>query len=300
MTGRFLRPITINMRKEPALWALAGILSFLLFLLLTFPFGALQSRILSEISRATGWDVRAAEWSVDFPIGVEWHDVVFAKSHTWSFPVESMTMKVGLLAQLMGRHSVSAKLLFPGSTQPGTARATGTLTASSWSFQGPTTLKSHAQQIDLALMFKPFVAKGLLQAEVAQAWVGNPDGSVTFQGDGIWKAEVKDLTLDRIPLGSGQLPSLTFSRVVLAITCRDNQCDVTEFKGEGSDGSISAQGRIRLQQPVEQTALELSVTVQAGSGWAQKSVGLPIPPLPPGAPFTFKVIGSVANPRISV
>jgi len=297
---RLTWPITIDVNKEPVLWAATGIFSFLLFLFLTFPFSALQSRILSEIARTTGWEVRAAEWSVDLPLGVEWRDVVFSKPNAGSFPVESMTMKVGLLAQLMGRHTLNAMVHFPGSAQPGAARATGTLTASSWSFQGPTTLKSHVQQIDLALLFKPFVAKGLLQADVAQAWVGNPDGSATFKGDGIWKAEVKDLVLERIPVGTGQLPSLTFSRVVLGLVCRDTQCDVTEFKGEGPDGSISGLGRIRLQHPMEQTALELSITVQAGSGWAQKSAGLPIPPLPPGTPFTFKVTGSVANPRISV
>jgi len=300
MTGRLPWPVTIDLNKEPVLWAVTGIFSFFLFLFLTFPFGALQSRILSEIARTTGWEVRAAEWSVDLPMGVEWRDVVFSKSNGGSFPLESMTVKVGLLPQLLGRHTLNAMVQFPGAAQPGAARATGTLTASSWSFQGPTTVKSHVQQIDLALLFKPFVAKGLLQADVAQAWVGNPDGSVTFKGDGIWKAEVKDLVLERIPVGTGQLPSLAFSRVVLGLVCRDTQCDVTEFKGEGPDGSISGLGRIRLQQPMEQTALELSITVQAGSGWAQKSAGLPLPPLPPGTPLTFKVIGSVANPRLSV
>jgi type II secretion system protein N len=300
MIGRLTWPITVDFKKEPLLWVVTAILSFFLFLFLTFPFGALQARILSEITQATGWEVRAAEWSVDLPIGVEWRDVVFSKPNRGSISVESMTMKIGLLAHLVGRHTLNAMMHFHGSTQADAARATGTVTASSWSFQGPTTIKSHAQQIDLALLFKPFVTKGILQADVIQTWVGNPDGSVTFKGEGTWKADIKDLVLERIPVGGAQLPSLTFNRVTLALVCRDAQCEVTEFKGDGPDGSISGQGRLRLQQPMPQTSLELTITVQAGAGWAQKSVGLPLPPLPPGTPLTFKVLGSVANPKLSV
>jgi type II secretion system protein N len=297
MTGRLPWPITLDLKKEPVLWAMAGILSFLLFFFLTFPFGALQSRILSEIARATGWEVRAADWSVGLPFAVEWHDLVFSKTGTGSITLESMRMTVGLLAQLTGRHTLDAIVHFPGSTQ---SVAEGTLTASSWSFQGPTALKTHLQQIDLMLLLKPYVAKGLLQADVTQAWVGNPDGRATFKGVGSWKAEVKDLMLERIPVGQMHLPSLTFSRVSLGLTCRDASCDVTEFKGEGPDGTITGQGQIRLQQPIQQTTLDLTITVLAGSGWAQKSAGLPFPPLPPGTPFTFKVVGSVANPKLSV
>jgi len=300
MKSRLPWPITLELKKEPVMWAIGALFSFLLFLLLTFPFGMLQSRILSDIARATGWEVRAAEWSVDLPIGVEWHDLVFSKPNTASIPVESMQMSISLLAQLAGRHTLEAMVHFPGSAQSGAARATGRLTVSSWSLQGPTAVKGRAQQIDLALLFKPYIAKGLLQADVAQAWVGNPGGTVTFKGDGSWKAEVKDLVIEPIPIGPAQLPSLTFSRVVLALTCHDQQCDVTEFKGEGPDGSITGQGRLLLRQPLQQTELELTVTMLAGSGWAQKSAGLALPPLPPGTPLRLKVVGSVANPKLSV
>jgi type II secretion system protein N len=268
--------------------------------MVTFPFAALQSRLLSEITLATGVQVRAAEWSVGFPVAIEWHDLVFSKQGVAAVSVESMRIGIGLLAQLNGRATLDAVIHFPGSAQPNAAQATGTITGLSWSFQGPTMLKSRLQQVDLSQLLKPYVVKGFLRADISQHWVGNPGGSVTFKGDGSWKTEVKDLVLERIPIGSAQLSSLTFSRVTLDITCRDAQCDITDFKGEGPDGSITGQGRLQLQQPLQQTTLELTLTVLAGSGWAQKSAGLPIPPLLPGTPLTFKVIGSVANPRLSV
>jgi len=300
MTPRLSWSNMVNSMKEPLLWTAAGVLSFVGFLFLTFPFQALQARILTELTRATGWDIRAAEWSVEWPLGVTWRDLMVSKPSAASFPIESMTMKVDLWAQLAGRRTVDALMHFPGSPQPGAARATGTVTASSWSFQGPTTVKAHLQQIELPSFLKPLVTKGLLRADVNQAWIGNPDGSVLFKGDGMWKAEVADLTLEQIPAGPSRIPSLTFNRVMLTVACHNDHCDVKDFNGEGPDGSVSGQGRLRLMQPIQQTELELSITVQAGAGWAQKSAGLALPPLPPGASLTFKLVGTVANPRLSV
>lgn len=293
-------PITFEVKREPLLWTLGGLVGFIFFLYLTFPFAALQARILSEISRGTGWDIRAGEWSVGFPLGVEWHDLLLSKPGAVPIPVESMRMSVGIMGQIMGRRTLDAMIHFPSSAQGSAGRASGTVTASSWSLHGPTAIKSHVQQVDLAMLVKPYVAKGLLQADVAQAWMGNPGGDVTFKGAGSWKVEVKDLVLERIPIGSAYLPSLAFTRVSLGLTCRDSQCDITEFKGEGPDGSVTGQGQLKLQQPLRQTTLELTITVLPGSGWAQKSVGLPLPPIPPGTPLTFKVGGSVANPKLSV
>jgi type II secretion system protein N len=300
MIGRLSWPFAFEFKKEPLLWAAAGIASLLFFLFLTFPFGSLQSRLLSEIMRTSGWDVRAADWSVGFPVAIEWLDVIFSKQGAAPIPVESMRIGIRLFAHVAGRAAIDGTIHFPGSGPSAAARATGSLTASSWSFEGSALLKSHLQQVDLAQLLKPYVTKGLLQADVAQAWVGNPGGGITFKGDGSWKAEVRDLVLERIPIGPAQLPSLVFNRVTLALTCHDAQCDVTDFKGEGPDGSITGQGRLQLQQPIQQTILEIALSVVPGSGWAQKSAGLPLPPLPPGAPLTFKVLGSVANPRLSM
>jgi hypothetical protein len=161
-------------------------------------------------------------------------------------------------------------------------------------------LTGRAHQIDLAQVVRPYVARGRLDATIAHRWVGTASGGIEFKGDGTWKTEIKDLLLERVPVGSGILPPLAFDRITLTFTCRDTVCDVSEFKGEGPDGSVTGQGRLALQYPLQQTSLDLTVTVTAGSGWAQKSAGLPLPPLPPGTPLTLKLVGSVANPRLSV
>jgi type II secretion system protein N len=300
MIGRLSWPPSVDLKKEPVAWLLAGLGSFLLFLFLSFPYGALQARILSEITGATGWEVRAADWSAGIPVAVEWRDVTWAKPGVGSIPVQFMRLNVGVMGLVMGRHTLDGLVQFPGGGQTGAGRATGTLSASSWSFLGPVSFTGHFQQIDLAAVAKPYVTRGLLQADLAQRWENHGKDGMVFKGDGSWKVEIKELMLERIPVGTAVIPSLGFSRVAAVVTCRDTVCDVVEFKGDGPDGTVTAQGRMLLQQPIQSSTLDLTVTVLAGAGWAQKSGSLPLPPLPPGTPLTFKLAGSVANPRITL
>ncbi|HKY71854.1 MAG TPA: type II secretion system protein GspN [Nitrospira sp.] len=300
MITRLAWPTTFSLQKEPLAWIMGGVASLIVFLLLTFPFGTLQARVLSELIRATGWDIRAAEWSPGLPLAVEWRDLTWTKPGGASIPVQSMRLNIGVLGLLVGQQSVDALVQFPGNGPPGTGKATGTVNASSWSFVGPLALKAHAQQVDLATVIKPYVTRGLLQADVVQRWENRGKDGVAFKGDGSWKAEIKDLVLERIPLGSAAIPSLNFSRVTAAVTCHDAVCDITDFKGDGPDGTITAQGRLLLRQPVVSSTLELTVTVLAGAGWAQKAGNLPIPPLPPGTPLTLKLGGPVANPKLTL
>ncbi|HSF69144.1 MAG TPA: type II secretion system protein GspN [Nitrospira sp.] len=300
MITRLAWPTTFSLQKESLAWIMGGFASLIVFLLLTFPFGTLQARVLSELIRATGWDIRAAEWSPGLPLGVEWRDLTWTKPGGVSIPIQSMRLNIGVLGLLMGQQSVDALVQFPGGGQPGTGKATGTVNASSWSFVGPLALKAHAQQVDLATVVKPYVTRGLLQADIAQRWENRGKEGIAFKGDGSWKAEIKDLVLERIPVGPAAIPSLNFSRVTAAVTCHDAVCDITDFKGDGPDGTITAQGRLLLRQPVEASTLELTITVLAGAGWAQKAGNLPIPPLPPGTPLTFKLGGPVANPKLTL
>jgi type II secretion system protein N len=300
MIARLSWPTAFTLKKEPLAWAAGALTSLLMFLFLTFPFGTLQARVLSELIGATGWDIRATEWSPALPLAVEWRDLTWRKPGGASIPMQVMRLNVGVLGLLMGRQTVDVAVQFPGAGQPGTGRATGTVNASSWSFVGPLSLKAHAHQVDLATVLKPFVTRGLLQADVTQRWENKGKEGIAFKGDGSWKVEVKDLVLERIPVGPAAIPSLNFSRVTAALTCHDAVCDITDFKGDGPDGTITAQGRLLLRQPVEASMLEATVTVLAGAGWAQKAGNLPIPPLPPGTPLTVKLGGPVANPKLTL
>ena len=121
-----------------------------------------------------------------------------------------------------------------------------------------------------------------------------------LKGEGTVKVEIKDLVVERIVAGTSSMPSLTFGLIQAALACRDAACDVTELKGDGVDGSFTAQGRMMLREPLQQSLLDLTVTVVPGEGFAQKAAGLSLPPFQPGTSLTFKLVGPIMNARVAL
>ena len=293
-------PETLKL-KGPLVWGLASLASFIVFLLLTFPYGPLQNRLLTELNRSSGWEVRAADWSVGFPLAIEWHDVVLAGPTVGGgISFEAVRAAVGVVQAIGGQLVLDYAVQFPGRTQTGAGRATGSLTSDSWSLRGPVAIKGHLQQMDLAAVLKPYVTRGLVQGDFMHRWNGAQSDNPAFKGEGTMKIEIKDLAIERIPTGASSIPSFTFGHIHAALACRDAACDVTELKGDGEDGSFTAQGRMLLRQPLQQSLLDLTVTVIPGAGFAQKAASLSLPPFQPGTPMTFKLIGPMMNARVAL
>jgi type II secretion system protein N len=286
--------------KGPLGWVLASVACFILFLFLTFPYGPLQNRLLTELNRATGWEVRAADWSVGFPAGLEWHDVVLAGPAIGAIPLEDVRATIGVFEAILGRLVLDYAVQLPGGTQGGAGRATGSLTSASWQLRGPVAVKGHLQQMNLATVLKPYVTSGMIQGDFTHRWDSAQGSNGAIKGEGTVNLEIKDLMIDRTPSGTQSIPSLTFGRIQAALTCHDAACDVTELKGDGVDGSFSVQGHVTLQQPLQQSLLDLTVTVVPGAGFAQKAASFSLPPFQPGTQLTFKLVGPIMNARVAL
>jgi type II secretion system protein N len=285
--------------KGPLGWGLASLACFIVFLFLTFPYGPLQNRLLSELNRASGWEVRAADWSVGLPAAIEWRNLVLAGPTIGTIPVEAARATVGVFQALLGRLVIDYAVQLPGAAQAGAGRATGSLNAASWSLLGSVAVDGHLQQMDLAAILKPYVSRGTVQGDFMHRWDSAQGASAALKGEGTMKVEVKDLVVERIVTGAASIPSLSFDRIQASLACRDGACDVTELKGDGVDGSFTAQGRVTLQQPVQQSLLDLTVTVVPGAGFAQKAASLSLPPFQPGTPLTFKLVGPMMTARVA-
>jgi type II secretion system protein N len=285
--------------KGPLGWGMASLACFIVFLFLTFPYGPLQNRLLTELNRASGWEVRAADWSVGLPAAIEWRDLVLAGPIIGTVPVEAVRATVGVFQALLGRLVIDYAVQLPGVAQAGAGRASGSLTAASWSLQGPIAVNGHLQQMDLATVLKPYVSRGTVQGDFMHRWDSAQGALAAIKGEGTVKVDVKDLVVERIAAGASSIPSLTFDRIQAALACHDGACDVTELKGDGADGSFTAQGRVMLQQPLQQSLLDLTVTVIPGAGFAQKAASLSLPPFQPGSPLTFKLVGPIMTARVA-
>jgi type II secretion system protein N len=286
--------------KGPLGWGLASLACFTAFLFLTFPYGPLQHRLLTELNRASGWEVRAADWSVGLPVAIEWRDLALSGPTIGTISVEAARAAIGIFQAILGQLVVDYAIQQPGGAQTGMGRATGSLTAASWSFQGPIAVKGHLQQIDLATVLKPYVSRGTVQGDFMHHWDNAQGAQAALKGEGTVKVEIKDLVVERIAPGASANSSLTLGQIQAAIACRDGACDVTELKGDGVDGSFTAQGRVALRQPLLQSLLDLTVTVIPGAGFAQKAASLSLPPFQPGTPLTFKLVGPIMNARVAL
>jgi len=285
--------------KEPLIWITGGLVVFALCLWLTFPYEALQSRVIGELHRATGIEVHATQWSVRFPLALEWRQMTVSKPDWYPIQLGALRAQVGLLPALAG--SVALDLTAQIDAQSATqGTVTSTVTASSWSLAGPLTITGNIKQVDLSKLVGQYVSRGTLTGEFTHRLEDLHATFPTSFGEGTWKMEAKDLTLEQIPIGNGRTFSLAVNTLSVGLSCREQTCTVTEFKDDKIDGSLSGEGTIALQLPVQQSQLTLSLTVIPGAGFAAKAGNLGIPPLPPGTPFAFKVQGTLAQARLAL
>jgi type II secretion system protein N len=285
--------------REILAWTVGGLSILILCLIATFPYGMLQARIVAELTRATGMEVRVADWTVGLPPGLEWRNVTLSQPNWTPIQLAVFQAKIGVMKALGGTLGLDVVAKLNDTSSP-TGLAKGTVTASSIFLEGPVTIKGQVQQVDLSKLIRRYVTHGMLNGDFSHRVESSQATSATMKGEGTWTAEATDLVIDQIPLGNGRILSLTFSKVSVGLACRDLRCDVTQLKGDGIDGSFTGEGHVTIQQPMQQSQLNLTVAVIPGPGFASKAGTLGIPSPPPGTPMTIKIVGTLAQARIAL
>ena len=285
--------------REILAWTLAGAAILALCLIATFPYGMLQARVVAELKRATGMDVRVTDWNVGVPLGLEWRNVTLTQPNWTPIHVAMLQAKLGVMNALGGSLGLDVVARLNDGSSP-TDLAKGTVTAASLSLAGPVAVKGQVQQLDLSKVLRRYVTHGTLSGDFSHRMDSAQTTATTMKGEGTWTAEATDLVIDQIALGNGRTLSLTFSKVSAGLACRDIRCDVTQLKGDGIDGSFSGEGHITLQQPMQQSQLNLMVTIIPGPGFASKAGALGLPSLPLGTPMTVKIVGTLAQAKIAL
>lgn len=285
--------------KEILAWTVGGVCVLVLCMMATFPFGALHARLVAELNRATGMEVRVADWTVGLPLGLEWRNITLSKPDWGPIQLAFLQTKVEVVKALSGGLGLDI-VVHLDEASPNAGLAKGTLTASSFSLAGPVAVKGQLQQVDLSKVLRRYVSHGVLNGDFSHRVDSGQATASAMKGEGIWKADATDLTIDQIPLGNGRTLSLAFTKISAGLVCRDIVCDISELKGDGIDGSFTGEGKITIQQPMQNSQLALTVTVVPGAGFASKANTLGLPPLPPGTPMTVKVVGTLAQARIAL
>lgn len=285
--------------RERLAWTIGGIGILALCLMATFPYGLLQQRLLTEINRSTGLDIRIAEGTIGLPLSLEWRTVNVSKPNLAPIEIAGLQAKLGVMRALGG--ALDLEVLVRLNEQ--TARTNivkGKLSAASLSLAGPLTLKGQLHQVELPKLIHRYVTRGTLNGEFSHRVDSDQSSQNKLKSEGTWTAEATDLEIDQIPMGNGKTLSLTFSGATVGLSCRDLVCDVTQLRGEGPDGSFEGHGRITLQPQLQNSQLALTVTVIPGPGFAPKAATLGLPPLTPGTAMTVKIVGTLAQARIAL
>ncbi|MBH0201204.1 MAG: type II secretion system protein GspN [Nitrospira sp.] len=285
--------------REILAWTGGGVSILVLCLIATFPYGMLQSRIVTELTRATGLEVRVADWTVGLPASLEWRNVTLSKPNWTPIQLAELQAKLGVTTALSGTLGLDIVAKLTETASP-TGLVKGTVTASSLSLAAPVMIKGQVQHVDLSKLLRRYVTHGTLNGNFSHRVESGQATVTTMKGEGTWTAEATDLVIDQIPLGNGRTLSLTFSQVSAGLVCRDLRCDVTQLKGDGIDGSFTGEGYLTIQQPMQQSQVNLTVTVVPGPGFASKAGTLGLPSPPPGTPMTVKIIGTLAQARIAL
>lgn len=285
--------------RETLAWVGGGISLLILCLAATFPYEALHKRLLAELNRATGIDIRVGDWTVGLPLAIEWRNVTLAKPDWIPIQLASLQANIGIVQALAGELGLDV-IIRLDAAPPGGGFAKGALTASSFSLAKPVSVTGQFQQVDLSKIIHPYVGHGMLNGNFSHRTEPGQAAGGTIKGEGTWKAEATDLTIDQIPLGNGRMLSLAFNQASAELVCKDSVCDVTGLAGEGPDGSFTGDGKITVQQPLQDSRLALTLTIIPGEGFAPKANTLGLPPLPPGTPLTVKIVGTLAQARIAL
>lgn len=83
------------------------LVSFILFLYLTFPYEVLKEQAALAVTQMTGFNVRIGQLGPDLPIGLEAKDVkLTATNGASSMQVKSLSVEFGLLSLVIGRFHV--------------------------------------------------------------------------------------------------------------------------------------------------------------------------------------------------
>jgi type II secretion system protein N len=278
--------------KTSMFMTLYVLLMVIVFLLVTFPYDKLQARILSDVSRMTGWTIVADKWTLAWPIGLEWRDVSLAAGSSRAH-LDRVLVTLRPASLLQGRPTFVGRIEngegSPNGT-PGYVMGSGTFR--SWSQPALIRLTGMADRFDLGKLGLPIMKRGLLKGEFDQRW--------TEAGEGHWQVEFTDLQLETVPIGPATLPSLRFANLKGRAQCHEGLCRIESLAGTGPDGSLSASGTLGPRTPPVLSELALSLSVTVSPEFAQRASSSGMALAVPGLSLNVNLKGPVSNLQLAL
>ncbi len=275
-------------------WALYTIAALGVFLALTFPYAQLQARLLDEMARSTGLEVRADRWEPLLPLGIAWRDVSATAPGLPRFGADLVSVHTELWSLVQGPAILHGQMRIQGPQGAG-GLITGRLALDRRSPQGPGRLTGSVEQLHLPALSLPLIKQGTLRGTFDQRWTQLASPSEFLRGQGDWQAEVSGLDLEQVPIGPLTLPSVTFTNLKARLHCQDGTCRIEGLQGDGPDGTVSGEGVLTVREPLSDSRLILSLSLTVAETYKRR---VPVAALiqgPPGAPVKVTLTGPLTR-----
>ncbi|MEO2054438.1 MAG: type II secretion system protein GspN [Nitrospira sp.] len=236
-----------------------GLLMFLLFLYLSFPFHLLTSKLILVLEEETGCEISVEESRFYFPFRVVWTGIRTRCAHLSFLPevpgdgrdltlnITSIDARVAPFLLLLNRR---AEIDF--GIVLGDGILSGHLTLSQKEKQVSYALSVEGERIDLAL----FGASGRLDLEGNSDWM-NQD---LFNGKGVLSFALMEGRFEKI--GSWTLPlgALSFSDIHGKMSWGKGRVIVDQFSARGSEVDLQAEsGNLILRKPLDGSLVTLTL-----------------------------------------
>lgn len=277
------------------LWTLVGLVLLVVFTLATFPYEALHTRLIAELSRQTGAAVHVDTKRSLRPLGIEWIGVRLSREDRALFTVGRVTGSISLSHALQGKPVVLLSLWLDakGSEPPLTA----TITFADWSFQRALTAEGAAERVDLHQLMGPPMRGG--RAKLSFHFdAPRADAPTVF--DGKVEVDIADLAVEQIAQQGVRVPEWGFATARAVVQCAQQICTIAEFNGNGSDGSLSATGQVAVGRTPEDSRWDVAVTLTCSQAFSQRTAAVGGFPLPAGTPLRVKLVGPLLRPQVTM
>ncbi|GKS58453.1 hypothetical protein YTPLAS18_19800 [Nitrospira sp.] len=274
-------------------WVAFGLVLVAVFTALTFPFDALNARIIKELARQSGATVEVDVRRPYRPLGIEWLGLRLSRG---DHPV-TIGRTTGVLSwidALQGSPVVQVSMWTD--ERAINPAATAKITFTDWTFQGVAELQGMAERVDLPGTAGHPIKSG--RANATFRFVGA--GHSAHPLDGELRLEVNDLAVAQMTNQGVRVPEWSVNSLRITVQCSQQVCRIGEFLGTGPDGSLEATGQLLLGGTPRESRWDVAVTLTCSQALSQRAAAVGGFPLPVGTPLRAKLVGSLLQPRVAL
>jgi type II secretion system protein N len=267
-------------------WTLFGTLLFLLAWLLTFPYDALQKRLLAEAGDRTGVRFTAERWTAPRPFVIEWNGVAAAEGGI-RFQVDRIVYELPP-AMVLRLAAAMDRRPWDRAADLGTWRLGGAMSLAGAPASGTTDPPA-----------APFALQGLLQAAF-EPTAGEPSTAEGDQGGTTGRIELTGATLAGLPVGQSVAPALSWPHLTATVACRGRRCRIENLRGDGPDGRLTGDGTVTIARSFVAGRLDGSLSLTLTEAAVQRGGDTLRAAAPPATALRLTLSGSPAHPRLAV